>query len=308
MSTTRTVNPEMLRLGLLQMIIEGMDQVPATWQQLVGQRISTRQQYEQTAHMSGIGLLRQITETEMTPLLVDQARGTKTYTPVEWGGRVIWNKRTKNKDIYNYTAQMGRQLGLSAVETQNLVAARTLANGASLGSNPTTSWDGQPVFGSHTTSRGSVWNNRLTLAASASSLQTMLTTLSTSFTDTDTPRRMQGGYKLVCGPGKVAVWTNVLYAEGGMAGTTDHSTNKYISQRVTGIVEEAWFTSGLLGYENSTFLLPNDNSQNPFFKLTVEDFQTETAWEGLYRRWQLMTYGEWLFDAKGHQGVLASIV
>lgn len=70
MSTTRTVNPKMLRLGLLQMIIEGMDQVPATWQQLVGQRISTRQQYEQTAHMSGIGLLRQITETEMTPLLV----------------------------------------------------------------------------------------------------------------------------------------------------------------------------------------------------------------------------------------------
>lgn len=305
---TQLVDTSLLRDGLMEFLIEGMKGTISTYQNIIGSTISTRQQYEQTAHSSGLGLLRRIDENEKTPLMTDVQRGTKTYTPVEWGGRIRWNRRMKNHDIYGYTAKMGQQLGQSIIETQNLIAARTLANGASQGANPTTPWDGAPVFGSHTTSRGSTYSNRFTLAASSTAVHTVLSSIASAPTDVDTPRRFPDGFKLICGPAMVPAFTSILYAQGGVAGTTDHGSNSYISTKIKTLVEESWFTTALLGFASSWFILPTSDTLNPFFKLLVQEFDTSVAPDPNYRAYDLSGYGEFVIDAKGHHGTAASIV
>lgn len=308
MSTTTTIIPELLRAGLWDSSFRGIGQTKPYWKEIIPNMNKSRQSYEEIVSMSGLGLMRRIDETEPYPQMLDVPRGKKRYVCYGYGGAVVWNRSLKNRDIYNYTKRIGQQLGVSFVETRNFLAARTLVSAASLTlSLATTSWDGAAIFGTHTTSRGTSWSNRFTLAASATNLQSLIAAIKSAPSDVDTPKRFDGGFKLICGPAKVPLFTQIVHSE-GLAGTADNDTNQYINSQISKIYEEDWMTSELLGYPNSYFLLPNDDSKSPFIGFEVQPYMTDAYEDKDKRMWKLASFAEFSFDGFDHYGCAASIV
>ena len=305
MYVTQTM-PLLHREGLLKLINDGVENVPATWNKICPNTIKSRQAYEEIQTWAGLGFFQNMDEAFGITYDNVVPRYTKRYYPIIRTLGVKHSKQSAQKDLYSFVKAQAPLLSQSAVATMNFLACNVLNLGFS--STTMASPDGVALFSaSHTLVGSQTDSNLITQSLSGTSLENALQIAMAHKGDRGIPKYYQGGFKLAVGPGLAGLATRSVKSV-QLAGTNDNDTNEFVSGMIKEIIVDQ-----MLGFDNTSlanywYLIPAAPQDNPLFYMEVSPMAVETDYEIDYQVTKFAASFECLFDNLGWRGLVASQV
>lgn len=293
------------REGLWKLINDGIENINATWSQIVPNTIKSKQAYEEIQTHAGLGFFQAFTESNGVTYDTPVPRFTKRYIPVIRTLGVKHTKQAEQKDLYGFIKKLGPMMADSAVATLNLLAANVL----NLGFSTMTSPDGQPLFSaSHPLiQNGSVDSNLGSAALSGLALEAAIQNIMNQKTDRGIPRYFMGGFKLVVNPALAGVATRAVESV-GLQGTADNDTNAFVRGSIRSRVVDPLIGFGGNGTQYSWFLIPAEAKDSPLFRMDVQPLTTDTDYDIDHMVYKYVASFETLFDNFGWRGLYGSQV
>jgi hypothetical protein len=304
MYTTRSA-PLVHREGLLKLINDGIENVPATWKDIAPNTIKSKQAYEELLTHSGLGFFQNMDEAEGVTYDQVQTAYTKRYTPIIRTLGVKHTRQSRQKDLYGFVKAQAPMLSEAAVATLNLLSCNVLNLGFGGG---TTSPDGQALFSTAhpLPGVGTTDSNLLTQALSGLALENALQVAMSHKGDRGIPKYYRGGFHLVVGPSLAGIANRAVNSV-QLQGTSDNDTNSF----VRGMIKKAPIVDQLVGFElpsmaNNWYLLPAAPKDNPIFYMEVQPMMVDTDFDVDFLVTKYVASFECLFDVMNWRGTVGS--
>ncbi len=298
--------PLIHREGLLKLINDGIDKIPATWKELVPNVIKSKQSFEEIQTHAGLGFFQTMDEAEGVSYDAVVPRYTKRYTPVIRTLGIKHSRQSAQKDLYGFVKSQAPMLAESAVATMNLLAANIYNLGFGGG---TTSPDGVALFSTaHPLANGLPnESNLITQALSGLSLENALQIAMSHKGERGIPKYYRGGFKLAVGPGLAGIATRAVESV-GLQGTSDNDTNAFVKGMVKGVIVDQLIGFGQPVLSQNWFLLPADAKDNQAFCLEAQGVSTDTDYDMDYQVTKFAASFEVVFDVLGWRGFVGSLL
>jgi len=294
------------REGLLKVINDGIENVPATSKEIAPNSIKSRQLYDQIQTHAGLGLFQNFDETEGVTFDAITPRFSKTYYSVNRSLGIKYSETALNMDLYGFVKSQGALLAKSAVATENYLAAQVLNLGFGGGQ---TSPDGSNLFATgHSLSVQSpvaTSSNLITQGMSGISLENALQVGMSHLGDRGIPKYFNGGFKLVVGPLNAGVAERSAKSS-GLQGTNDNDTNSFVHGMISKVVVDQMIGYASTSLQYNWFLLPTDASENPIVRIETAPITVDHDFDIEYQAHKFVATFMVIYDVFGWRGLVGS--